>query len=268
MSVQVTNTGTSSFGPINIFGGAPPTAEFNASQNCQGTTLAASASCQVNYSFSPGAPGSFTDSSNFTISQTNNQSDGEDFSVALTGRSGSPPTITSFAPTVGDVGASVVITGTGFNGTSAVKFNGVSATFTEDSGTQITATVPAGATTGPITVTNATGTGTSATNFAVVVRHARTITFRLFDHLVAEGRVSAADDFAECESGATVKVQRRVHGTWRTIDRDVTDLTGHYHESLPDRAGKYRTMARRRVLNNGADICLRDISPLRIQALG
>ena len=53
-SVTLTNTGGDPFGPINIFGGAPPTAEFNASQNCQGTTLPAGGSCMVNYSFSPG----------------------------------------------------------------------------------------------------------------------------------------------------------------------------------------------------------------------
>jgi Abnormal spindle-like microcephaly-assoc'd, ASPM-SPD-2-Hydin len=84
--VQLTNTSGSPFGPINMFGGAPPTAEFNASQNCQAQTLAAGASCQVTYSFSPGSSGSFSDSSNFTVSETSNQADGEDFSVSLTGQ--------------------------------------------------------------------------------------------------------------------------------------------------------------------------------------
>ena len=84
--VDLTNGGTDSFGPINIFGGAPPSPEFNASQNCQGNTLAAGASCQVTYSFQPGAPGTFNDESNFTVSETPSQSDGEDFSVSLTGR--------------------------------------------------------------------------------------------------------------------------------------------------------------------------------------
>jgi hypothetical protein len=264
MSVNLTNTGSDPFGPINMFGGAPPTAEFNASQNCQATTLPAGGSCQVNYSFSPGAPGQYSDSSNFTVSETNNQADGEDFSISLTGTSGSPPpTITSFAPTIGDVGDSVVITGTKFLGTSAVEFNGVSATFTEDSDTQITATVPAGATTGPITVAATAGTATSATDFTVVVRHPRTITLKLRKHLVAKGRVSAAEDFAECESGARVKVQRRRKGAWHTIDTDVTGRKGRYREALPDRAGKYRAVAKKRVLNDGADVCRRDVSPVR-----
>ena len=67
----------------------------------------------------------------------------------------------------GAIGASVTITGTTFTGTTSVKFNGTSATFTVNSATQITATVPADATTGPITVTTPAGTTTSATNFFV-----------------------------------------------------------------------------------------------------
>jgi hypothetical protein len=84
-SVTLTNTGSAGFGPINIFGGAPPTPAFNASQNCQGTTLAAGASCTVSYTFSPPTSGYYSDFSAFTISQTGSQSDGEDFTVALFG---------------------------------------------------------------------------------------------------------------------------------------------------------------------------------------
>jgi hypothetical protein len=272
MSVQVKNTSTSPFGPINMFGGAPPTTAFNASQNCQGVTLAGGASCQISYTFSPTAPGPASDSSNFIISPTGNLADGGAFSVALTGRGLSliPPTFTSFTPTSGGVGTSVVITGTRFLGTSAVEFNGVSATFTVDSDTQITATVPEGATTGPITATTSGGTATSATDFTVTapaVRHTRTITLELRKRLVARGRVAAADGFAECESGATVKIQHRRKGSWRTIDTDVTGPAGRYRESLPDRAGKYRAVVKKRVLNDGADVCRRDVSPVRRHTL-
>ena len=82
----------------------------------------------------------------------------------------SPPTITSFAPTSGRVGAIVEITGTDFGGASKVTFNGVSATFTVTSSTTIQATVPAAATTGAISVTTPGGTATSASNFTVMVR--------------------------------------------------------------------------------------------------
>src|SRR5207249_3354852 len=47
----------------------------------------------------------------------------------------------------------MTITGSGFTGVTAIKFtNNVAATFTVNSNTQITATVPAGAVTGPITI--------------------------------------------------------------------------------------------------------------------
>src|SRR5262249_38966239 len=78
------------------------------------------------------------------------------------------PTITSFNPTSGPVGTSVVITGTNLTGATAVKFNGTSATtFTVNSATHITATVPSGATTGPIAVTPRGGTGTSTGSFTI-----------------------------------------------------------------------------------------------------
>ena len=75
--------------------------------------------------------------------------------------------VTSFTPTSGPVGTSVTITGEGFDTTTAVDFNGTAATFTIVSPTELTATVPSGATSGPISVTNTDGTGASATNFTV-----------------------------------------------------------------------------------------------------
>ncbi|MGZ8612628.1 MAG: IPT/TIG domain-containing protein [Actinomycetota bacterium] len=82
------------------------------------------------------------------------------------------PTITSFAPTCGPVGTSVIITGTAFqdapSAVSAVTFNSTAATtFTVNSDTQITATVPAGATSGAIAVTDSEGTATSTVSFTV-----------------------------------------------------------------------------------------------------
>jgi len=77
----------------------------------------------------------------------------------------SSPSITSFAPTSGLGGAEVTITGMNFNGASSVQFNGATATFTVDSNTQLRANVPAGATTGKISVTTGGGTAISADDF-------------------------------------------------------------------------------------------------------
>lgn len=77
------------------------------------------------------------------------------------------PSITGFAPGSGPVGASVVISGTNISGAIAVRFNGLNATFTVNTALQITTTVPAGATTGPISVTTPGGVATSAGTFTV-----------------------------------------------------------------------------------------------------
>jgi Domain of unknown function (DUF5666)/IPT/TIG domain len=78
------------------------------------------------------------------------------------------PTINSFSPTQGVLGTTVTLAGSGFTGASAVQFNGTSASFTVLSNTSLTTVVPTGATTGPITVTNQTGSGISPSNFTVL----------------------------------------------------------------------------------------------------
>lgn len=68
----------------------------------------------------------------------------------------------------GAVGASVIILGNNLTGSTSVTFNGTAATFTAVSDTEITTTVPAGATTGPIQVVTASR-GTLTSNAAFVV---------------------------------------------------------------------------------------------------
>jgi len=87
------------------------------------------------------------------------------------------PTITSFSPNSGFVGQNVSITGTNFTLVSSVTFNGSTATnYQVASSTHLTATVPTGATTGKIAVTNPGGTGISTTLFTVNIPQAPTIT--------------------------------------------------------------------------------------------
>jgi uncharacterized repeat protein (TIGR03803 family) len=78
-----------------------------------------------------------------------------------------PPTITNFAPASGKVGSNIVLQGNHMVGATAVAFDGVSAKFKVLSVNYIRVTVPAGATTGPISVTNAGGTTASTKSFTV-----------------------------------------------------------------------------------------------------
>ena len=78
------------------------------------------------------------------------------------------PVVSSFSPTNGAAGTSVIITGSNFLGATSVSFNGVAASFTVNSATQITAIIPVGATSGPIRVTTAGGSAQSATSFPVL----------------------------------------------------------------------------------------------------
>jgi uncharacterized repeat protein (TIGR03803 family) len=64
----------------------------------------------------------------------------------------------TFLNSSGPVGKAVQILGQSFTGATAVSFNGTPATFTIKSDTFITTSVPAGATTGLVTVTTPTGT--------------------------------------------------------------------------------------------------------------
>jgi uncharacterized repeat protein (TIGR03803 family) len=70
-------------------------------------------------------------------------------------------------PTMGKVGKSVIILGSGLTGSTSVTFNGVAAAFTVESDTYIKATVPKGATTGTVSVVTPSGTLNSNPQFVV-----------------------------------------------------------------------------------------------------
>ena len=77
------------------------------------------------------------------------------------------PRLTSFSPTSGKVGATVTLYGSGLNNATGVRFNGVGATITSDTATQVKVVVPTGATSGLLTVTTPEGTASSAGAFAI-----------------------------------------------------------------------------------------------------
>ncbi len=78
------------------------------------------------------------------------------------------PAITSFSPASGRAGDVVTINGTNFADIASVRFNGIEAQFTTNSTTLLAATVPAGASSGPITITNTFGNATSASSFTIL----------------------------------------------------------------------------------------------------
>jgi len=77
------------------------------------------------------------------------------------------PLFVSFNPSSGKVSTEIMIQGSHFIGATAVTFNGVSAAYQVLNTGNLLATVPQGATTGPIAVTNAGGTTASKKNFTV-----------------------------------------------------------------------------------------------------
>ncbi len=88
--------------------------------------------------------------------------DGTAFSFDL----GLGPFVTTL-PTVRKVGQHVTILGSGLTGATSVSFNGRPAVFSVVSATEITTTVPRGATTGPVTVATPVGALTSNISFRV-----------------------------------------------------------------------------------------------------
>ena len=122
------------------------------------------------------------------------------------------PVVTSFAPTGATVGSTVVITGTGLTLVTSVKFNGTSAAFTVNSATQITATVPAGATTGAITVSNATVPSGNKT-FTDLYTTTTSFTVLVSDLTIATAQ---AGTFTQADAGDTYTITVTNSGTGAT----------------------------------------------------
>lgn len=91
--------------------------------------------------------------------------------LSIRGTGTTVPAITNLSADHGVVGASITITGTSFDAVQApsgqVTFNGTAAAITSWADTSIVCTVPVGATTGNIVVTNSTGGVSSGTAFTV-----------------------------------------------------------------------------------------------------
>ena len=149
-SVTITGSGFTGASAVSFNGVNAPAFTVNSGTQITVTVPAAATTGPISVTV-PG--GTYVSGSSFTVLSGNGA-----------------PTISSFTPSSAAVGAGVTITGTNFVNVTGVSFNGVAATFTVNSLTQITATVPvpSGGVTGFITVTTGYGTGTSATTFTTL----------------------------------------------------------------------------------------------------
>ena len=168
-------TGTENAAPPTIAGFTPSAREIGGAVTIRGTLFTGTTAVSFNGTNQP----TFTVVNDTTITTTVPVG-ATSGTVAITNPFGTgtssavftvipSPTVTSFTPSTGTIGSTVNITGTGFTWATAVQFGGVNApTFTINSNTSITATVPSGAVTGVITVINPSGTGTSSNTYTVI----------------------------------------------------------------------------------------------------
>ena len=113
-----------------------------------------------------------------TSNQTGPNSSQISVTLATVTAPSTAPTITTFSPSSGAVGTSVTITGTNFSSTlssNTVKFNGITATLSSGTTTQLVAVVPASATTGKISVTTSVGTVNSSADFTITTPPSSTV---------------------------------------------------------------------------------------------
>ncbi len=102
------------------------------------------------------------------------------------------PTISDVSPLSGTVGTAVTVTGTNFGAAPAVRFNGTLAagSTVNPLGTSISTTVPAGATTGTVTVTAPGGVAGSGSPFTVVALPVLSV--QISPSIILENAVSPA----------------------------------------------------------------------------
>jgi subtilisin family serine protease len=89
--------------------------------------------------------------------------------------------------------------------------------------------------------------------------HDRTVSLKLRKHLIARGSLVTEDGFAGCLQGATVKIQRKRGGPWRTMETLTPKSSGAYRARLKDRPGRYRASVSETIVGN--DVCGAGVSP-------
>jgi hypothetical protein len=161
------------------------------------------------------------------------------------------PSITLLAPASGRVGTSVTLQGAGFGTTrGTVRFNGRAAATTSWSDSRIVATVPAGATTGPVSVTSTAGT-TIGPSFQVTTASVPTTTLpRLLSlslSLSAQGAtaVLGGENLGATQGSSRVYV-RRTNGSTTLTPTVIEWSAGRVVVRLPTLSvGSYTLWVRR-----------------------
>ncbi|MDQ7825239.1 MAG: IPT/TIG domain-containing protein [Candidatus Eremiobacteraeota bacterium] len=190
-TVTITNSGSQAATLSSLaaalssgFGYAPGTSQYNGSaigdpalsgQNLTYTgpfTIPTGTSRTLTFNVTaPSTTGTYTTSASLSailsdpavqIDKTADTNDNNPATASVTIAELVAPNITGLDPSSGKVGAAVTIAGSGFTGTTSVTFNGTASTFTVTSDTSITTTVPSGATTGDVVVTNSKGSGSKS----------------------------------------------------------------------------------------------------------
>jgi len=144
------------------------------------------------------------------------------FTLATVADPPTAPTITGFTPSSGIVGTSVTISGTNFSSTlssNIVKFNGTTASLSSGNSTQLTATVPSGASTGKISVTVGSNTATSSGDFTITTPPASSTYDSELDFSGTQGPIWYYLDQADVEmtySGSLWSGAELYQGLWNS----------------------------------------------------
>ncbi|MGZ5445925.1 MAG: NHL domain-containing protein [Thermoanaerobaculia bacterium] len=134
------------------------------------------------------------------------------------------PVVQSFSPAFGRVGATIAVTGSGFDAESdgnTVRFGSVDTPVLAASATELIVTVPQDAATAPIVVTTAGGTASSATDFQVLTVTLLTVTpaSLTLDH----GESAPLSAAATLTNGSVEAVTSDV--AWMTSNAAVASVT-------------------------------------------
>jgi hypothetical protein len=150
------------------------------------------------------------------------------------------PAITALIPTSGPVGSTVTVVGSGFTRTTAVTFNGRTARFTVNSDTQITTSVPGGATSGPIAVTAPGGVATSAATFAVTptAKKSSTPTPRPTATRSSSGSVSSSYSSRSASSGSSASTGSSSTGSSSSTSASSSTASSGVVTGIPFAAGR------------------------------